>query len=142
MDDLYDADILAWSEEQAELLRRLAAGELVNDRIDWLHLIEEIESVGNEQLHAVNSLLLQTLLHILKVTAWPDSRDVPHWRGEAELFRAQAADRFVPSMRQRIDLERIYRRARRAMPETIDGVAPLPVPATCPHSLDDLLRDD
>jgi Domain of unknown function DUF29 len=142
MGDLYDADILAWSEEQAALLRRLAAGERVNDRIDWPHLIEEVESVGNEQLHAVNSLLLQALVHILKAMAWPDSRDAPHWRAEAELFRAQAADRFVPSMRQRIDLERIYRRARRAMPETIDGVAPLPVPATCPHTLEELLRDE
>jgi hypothetical protein len=142
MSNLYDSDILLWSDQQAALLRRLAAGERVNDRIDWLHLIEEVESVGNEQVHAVNSLLLQALVHILKATAWPDSRDAPHWRAEAELFRAQAADRFVPSMRQRIDLEKLYRRARRAMPETIDGVVPLPVPITCPQDLDQLLRED
>jgi hypothetical protein len=41
-DDLYDDDILWWSEQQAELLRRVAAGERVNDQV----VIEEIESVG------------------------------------------------------------------------------------------------
>lgn len=43
----YEADILLWSEHQAELLRRLAAGERVNDQVDWKNLIEEVESVGN-----------------------------------------------------------------------------------------------
>ena len=106
MTDLYDADILAWSEQQAELLRRLAAGERVNKRIDWQHLIDEVESVGINELHAVNSLLLQAIVHLLKTMAWPYSRDVPHWRAEAELFRGQAVDRFAPSMRQRIDLDK------------------------------------
>ena len=34
-DGLYDRDALAWAEQQAELLRRLAAGERVNDAVDW-----------------------------------------------------------------------------------------------------------
>ena len=34
MSDLYDNDILLWSEREAALLRRLAAGERVNDQID------------------------------------------------------------------------------------------------------------
>ena len=34
MSDLYEADILLWSEQQAALLRRLAAGERVNEQID------------------------------------------------------------------------------------------------------------
>ncbi len=42
-----DAYILIWSERQAELLRRRAAGELVNDAdIDWPNVAEEIEDVG------------------------------------------------------------------------------------------------
>jgi hypothetical protein len=45
MNDLYDADILTWSERQAELLRRVAAGESVNESPDWPNIIEEIESV-------------------------------------------------------------------------------------------------
>jgi len=138
----YEADILLWSEHQAELLRRLAAGERVNDQVDWENLIEEVESVGNEQLHAVNSLLRQALLHMLKAEAWPLSIEVPHWQAEARGFRADAADRYAPSMRQRINLARIYRPARRGLPETIDGQPPLPTPEICPVTLDELLSDD
>jgi hypothetical protein len=138
----YETDILQWSEHQAALLRRLAAGERVNDQIDWANVIEEVESVGNEQLHAVNSLLLQTLVHMLKAEAWPLSPHVPHWQAEARLFRAQAANRYAPSMRQRINLARIYRQAYRAIPETIDEQPPLPVPETCPVTLDELLSED
>ena len=142
MGDLYEADILEWSEHQAELLRRHAAGELVNNaELDWPNIIEEIESVGRDQLHAVESLLLQALLHMLKADAWPLSRDAPTWRGEAIRFRSDAAARYAPSMRQRLDLARVYRRALRSMPASIDGQPPLAVPEVCPVTLDELLSD-
>ena len=143
MSDLYEDDILLWSEHQAELLRRRAAGELVNEaELDWPNIAEEIESVGGEQLHAVESFLVQALLHDLKATAWPLSQDVPHWRAEARRFRGDAASRFAPSMRQRIDMAKVYRRALRAMPETMDDQPPLPVPESCPVTLDELLAED
>jgi hypothetical protein len=140
MTSLYDGDILAWSEQQSALLRRIAAGERVNGAdLDWPDIIEEIESVGREQLHAVESLLIQTLIHVLKSQAWPDSGEVPHWQAEARLFQGQAALRFAPSMRQRIDLDRLYKIALRGLPGSIDGLPPQPVPAVCPFALDDLL---
>jgi hypothetical protein len=139
---LYEEDILLWSERQAALLRQHAAAARENDAIDWPNVIEEIESVGNEQLRAVTSLLIQALVHMLKAEAWPASRDVPHWRSEVRRFRIDAADRFSPSMRQRIDLARLYRRALRILPDSIDGQPPLPVPQLCPVTLDDLLADD
>jgi hypothetical protein len=46
MADIYDTDILTWSERQAALLRRMAAGERINDQVNWQNVIEEIESVG------------------------------------------------------------------------------------------------
>jgi hypothetical protein len=139
----YDTDILLWSERQAELLRRRAAGELVNEAaLDWPNIAEEIESVGNEQLHALTSLLVQALTHMLKAEAWPLSREVPHWQAEARRFRGDAADRFAPSMRQRIDLAKLYRRALRAVPETIDGQPPLPMSEVYTVTLDELLSDD
>lgn len=137
----YDTDILTWSEHQSALLRRLALGEKVNAQIDWENVAEEVESVGREQLHTVQSLLLQALIHMSKAEAWPGSRDEPVWRADAMNFRAQAANRFAASMRQRIDLDRLYRQARRALPSSMDGLAPLPVPDTCPVSLDELLAD-
>lgn len=46
-----------------ELLHRLAGGERVNDQVDWENVIEEVESLGREQLLAVQSLLRQALIH-------------------------------------------------------------------------------
>ncbi len=69
MGDLYDDDILLWSERQSDLLRRIAAGEPVNERPDWVNIIEEVESVGRSDLRAVESLLLQAFMHMLKAEA-------------------------------------------------------------------------
>jgi hypothetical protein len=136
MNDLYDDDILTWSEQQAELLRRRSANAL-----DWDNLAEEIEDVGRSQLRAAESHLVQALLHDLKVAAWPLSRDVPHWRAKARGHRDDARAAFTPSMAQRIDVSALYRRALRRMPETNDEQPPLPVPESCPQRLDDLLAE-
>lgn len=139
---LYESDILAWSEQQAELLRRAAAGERVNG-LDWPNLIEEIQDVGLAQLHAVESLLRQSLVHLLKILGWPASEAVAHWRAETVGFLADAASRYVASMRQRIDLERLYRKAlAQVAADRIDGAPPQPLPPTCAITLDDLLRDE
>jgi Domain of unknown function DUF29 len=136
---LYDADILTWSERQAALLRRRAAGELVNDaEIDWPNVAEEIEDVGSNRLHSVQSLLSQALRHILKAEAWPLSRDAPSWRADAIDFRQQAKRRFVPSMRDKIDVADLYDDALKALPETVDGQPPLPIQREVP-TLDELL---
>jgi hypothetical protein len=135
--DLYDADILAWSEQQAELLRRRSVNAL-----DWDNLAEEIGDVGLSQLHAVQSLLVQAMRHDLKAEAWPLSRDAPSWRADAIDFRQQARRRFAPSMRQRIDIASLYADAVRALPEKLDGLDPLPVPASCPVTLAEMLAED
>ena len=134
----YESDILIWSEHQAALLRRVAAGEPVNEAPDWPNIVEEIESVGRSQVDAVELLLFQTVVHMLKAEAWPFSL-APSWRADARGFRVQARRRFTPSMRQRIDVAGLYADALRAVPETIDGQPPLPVPAACPVTLDELL---
>ncbi len=96
MSDLYDDDILLWSERQSELLRRLAAGEPLNERPDWPNIIEEVESVGRSDLRAVRSLLLHALLHKLKIEAWPDSLSVAAWDADARLFLVQAREGVQP----------------------------------------------
>jgi len=136
MDNHYDEDILTWSEQQADLLRRRSANAL-----DWDNLAEEIEDLGRSQLRAVESHLIRALLHELKAAAWPLSRDVPHWRAEARGHCDDARSAFTPSMKQRIDLASLYRRALRRMPETIDDQPPQAVPDTCPVTLDELLAE-
>jgi hypothetical protein len=111
-------------EHQAQLLRRFAANQRVNDQLDWDHLTDEVESAGREQLDAVESLLFQALVHMLKAQGWPQFHAVESWRADARGFRAQATNRFAPSMRPRIDLDRIFRQAVRALPATMDGLPP------------------
>ena len=143
MSDLYEDDILLWSERQADLLRRRAAGELVNDAaLDWSNIAEEIEDVGRSEFRSCRSLLRQALRHMLKAEAWPLSRDAPTWRADAVDFRRQARDAFAPSMRHKIDLAALYADALAALPDTMDGQPPLPVPETCPVTLEELLSDD
>ncbi len=140
-DDLYSQDILAWSENQADLLRRVARGERVNG-VDWEHVVEEIEDVGNSQLSAVESFLRLMLTHLLKVHGWPESPSVAHWRDEIALFQADADQRYVASMRQKIDLDRLYDRAKRQLADAAyDGRQPVPWPETCPFTLDQLLTE-
>ena len=142
MSDLYEDDILLWSEQQAELLHRRAAGELINeDALDWSNLAEEIADVGRSEWRAVESHLVQALLHDLKAEAWPLSRDAPHWRAEARGHRDDARRAFSPSMAQRIDVAKLYREALRRMPESLDGQSPLPVPQACPVTLAELLAE-
>jgi hypothetical protein len=138
-DDLYDRDVLAWSEHQAMLLRRAARGERVND-IDWTHVVEAIEDVGLSELNAVHSYLRQILVHLLKLHGWPGLGACRHWRSEIVAFQTDAQRRFTPSMRQRIDLDAIYARAvLQIEPLRYGGRPALAAPTTCPVTLDALL---
>jgi len=138
-DDLYDRDVLAWSEHQVTLLRRAARGERVND-IDWAHVVEEIEDAGLSELNAVHSLLREILVHLLKLHGWPTLGACRHWRSEIVAFQTDAQRRLAPSMRQRIDLDPIYARAVLQIEPLRYGGQPASVaPKTCPVSLDELL---
>lgn len=136
----YDQDILAWSDQQAELLRRLAKGERVNG-IDWAHIVEEIEDVGLSELNAVRSLLRRMMVHLLKCALWPEHPAVRHWREEFVAFQADAEQRFAPSMRQRVDLDRLFAAAIRQVLASDLGDTERPMPTMCPWALDSLLRD-
>jgi len=141
-DDLYDRDILAWSEHQSALLRRVANGERLNG-VDWDHVVEEIEDVGLSELNAVRSYLRQMLVHLLKIYGWPDHSACRHWRSEVVAFQTELKDHFAPSMRRRIDLTTVYRRSLlQVEPLAYDDQPPRPWPEACPFSLDDLLTLD
>jgi hypothetical protein len=136
MSDLYDDDILLWSERQADALRRRAANE-----IDWPNVAEEIEDVGRSILYAVESHLTLALLHDLKAEAWPRSLSEPSWRAEARLHRRLARKKFTPGMRQKINLADLYADALAGLPEELDATAPLPVPPICPVTLEEMLAE-
>ena len=125
---LYDTDILAWSVAQADRLRRLAAGERVND-LDWEHMIEEVEALGRSEVRAVHSLLDQALLHALNIRAFPDHPAQRHWRQALFVFLDQARDGYQPSRAQRFDLAALYERARRrVLFDLVEIGEPRPIP--------------
>lgn len=65
--DLYAQDFYAWTQRQAEALRR-AAAERVNTSqpIDWENVAEEIESMGREQAAKLRSSYRVLLMHLLR----------------------------------------------------------------------------
>jgi hypothetical protein len=139
-DDLYSRDILAWSQAQADRLRRLAAGERVND-LDWAHLIEEVEDLGRSELRAVEALLLQALLHGMKLAAWPGDPAAAHWRGEIRAFLIGARRRFTPSMRQLLDVAALHADALEAVRDMRPGEA-LPLRPDTALTLEELLAPE
>ena len=138
-DDLYWDDTLLWSEQQAARLRRLAAGERVND-VDWEHVIEEIEDVGKTELRACTILLLRALEHLLKLNGWPGNAANEHWRNEVRVFLRDATLAYSASMARKIDLDDLYSQALedvRTM--TVDAQPPAALPDRCPFAVDELL---
>ena len=128
-DDFYHSDILGWSKAQAERLRRLQRGERVND-LDWEHVIEEVEDVGNSQLSAVRSHLGLAMLHALKALAWPEHPAVEHWQQEIATFLSNAQNIFQPGMQQHVDPAALYTRALKQLRKLPPpgGVPPRPLP--------------
>ncbi|MBE8996292.1 DUF29 domain-containing protein [Microcystis aeruginosa] len=84
--DLYEQDYLAWLEETAKQLRQRQT-----DVLDWEHLGEEIEALGNQQRHKVDSYLLQLLIHLLLYQYWPEERErcARGWQDEIGNFRVE-----------------------------------------------------
>ncbi len=142
---LYDDDILLWSEQQAAAIRRLGeTRRYVSNELDIENVAEEIESVGRSEVAAVESYIRLILLHLIKLLAEAGSEAAPHWRGEIVGFHANMMGRYAPSMRQRIDIEKIWRSAREQLMLAYDGaqrqrVAELS--ARSPFSIDDVLAE-
>jgi len=135
----YEDDFYQWSFEQAELLRqkRFAEADLPN-------LIEEIESRGNEQLHALESSYRLLISHLLKWAYQPQLR-TSSWsitiiRERSHIFQREKRN---PSLKGRAKaiVEDIYPAARReAVAET--GLPRSAFPAECPWALEELRNAD
>ena len=66
---LYDQDFYAWTQEQAKAVHNKSW-----EKVDVEHLVEEIEALGSEQEHAVESHLANLLAHLLKWRYQPERR--------------------------------------------------------------------
>ncbi len=75
----YDTDLLLWSERQAALLRRAAAGDRVNDQVDWENVAEEIESLGKSDRRELTNRIRTILTHLIKLQTSPATEPRPGW---------------------------------------------------------------
>jgi hypothetical protein len=135
----YDTDFYTWTQAQAAALRAKDWAAL-----DAANLAEEIESLGNEQAHAVESHLVIVLTHLLKWVYQPQRR-TRGWRTSMRVGRQQIARRLRrnPGLRSGLPtlLTDAYADARkRAMDETDLPLATFPDP--CLWSLDQVLDED
>jgi hypothetical protein len=142
---LYDDDILVWSERQAAIIREVGRTrrDLPNE-LDVENVAEEIESVGRSELAAVESRIQLVFAHLIKLFVEPDADPVRHWRGEIFTFHSEIRRRYAPSMRQRIDLDELWRLAREQSMLIYEGAQQQLVsglPNESPLTLDDLLLE-
>jgi hypothetical protein len=148
--DLYESDILAWSEQQADALRQLGARSDLPNALDLARVVDEIEDVGQSELNAVKSFIRLVLGHAIKCLAASNAPRVRHWHAEIGNWQSELADRVSPSMRRRIDLDVLWGRAVRQaeldlLEHESDATAIASVVALrgtrCPIPLDDLLAE-
>jgi hypothetical protein len=135
---LYETDVVAWAERQAEALR---AGRF--DELDLENLAEEIADVSRREADALESHLETLIMHLLKWRHDPDHRS-RSWEGTMRVARHKLAKllRDSPSLRPRLPalLADAYPAARiRAGVET--GLPEETLPAACPFTLDQITSD-
>jgi hypothetical protein len=137
----HEVDFYSWTQEQAALLRALPRN---SNRLDIENIAEEIEDMGRTEIKEVESCLLQTLAHLIKIAVDKGAQFVPHWVGEANEFQARAVLAFSPGLRQRLDIPKVWKLAKRTANVSLaEHGVDLPVlPDECPMSLDQLLADD
>ena len=138
----HDIDLSQWAEQQAALLRRRAAGELVNEAdLDWANIAEEIEAVGGNTRRELRNRLTRLLQHVLKWHYQPEHRS-RSWRSTIRTQRQEIEDLLAdnPSLKARLPelFEAAWPRARTdAMEET--GL--LDLPQTPPFTVEQVLGD-
>jgi Domain of unknown function DUF29 len=138
---LYDEDFYAWTQEQAELLRRLPA---VSNLLDSELVAEEIEDLGKSELHAVRSLCEHIIEHLLKLEFPGLAEPARQWRQEIVEWRIQVEKKQTRSIIAKLDLPDRYRSALRLLRYFEDDAPGLMsrLPAECPYSLDQILGGD
>ncbi|WP_107666200.1 DUF29 domain-containing protein [Cyanothece sp. BG0011] len=136
--ELYEIDDYLWIEETVKLLKGKRFEEL-----DLDNLIEELEDLGSEKRHKVESLLKQIICHLLLLEYWDTEyeRNYRHWRSEVFNFRDQLNDRITTNFYQYLEenLTKIYQKARKYV-QLKSGLDTFP--QDCPYTLQQLLDED
>jgi hypothetical protein len=83
---LYDQDYYLWLKTTINQLR---TGQF--SAVDLENLLEELETMGRSEKRAIESLLTNLLVHLLKLRCWDSERErnQGHWQGEVRTSRRQ-----------------------------------------------------
>jgi hypothetical protein len=93
MNDLYDTDLLQWSEHQGALLRRRAADELIDEaELDWPHVADEIGALGKSERSALVSHIATIVEHLAKLETSPAIEPRIGWQETVPRARADVTD--------------------------------------------------
>lgn len=111
---LYDEDFYAWTQAQAEELRRLAATR-PNLPLDLELIAEEIQDLGKSERDAVFSLTQRIIEHLLLIECSPARDQVTHWQDEIDQFRVQIRRKITKTIRNQLEaeLDDVFADARR-----------------------------
>lgn len=115
---LYDTDVVAWAEQQADALRRRASG----DELDYDNLVEEIEDLAKRELRACQSHVDIIIEHLLKLEFAAPAllRDNERgWRVSVRKSRHNLQDDLTPTLRRRIP-EELSKRCRKQAGYLVD----------------------
>src|SRR5215472_15172775 len=129
---LYEEDFYAWTQQQAELLRRMP---MVGNEIDLEHIAEEIEDLGRSDLRAAQSLCEHIIEHFLKLEYSGLEQPADHWRDEIVEWRLQLEKLLTRSIEAKLDLPGRYRAAlklARRLEHDVPGFLGR-LPSECPY---------
>ena len=138
---LYEQDFYLWC---LDTCATLGAQEFA--ALDVPHLIEEIRDLGNNVRNAMESDLLQVLVHLLKWQYQPQRREDSHsWQDSIDEHRARIHRllRKSPSLRAHLEAACMqeYPRARRKAQR--DTALPLTIfPQECPWTIMQVLDEE
>ncbi len=88
MDGLYETDFIAWTEQQASVLREAAARQS-NLALDWENLAEEVRDLGRAHYRAVASQIGRIVEHLLKLEFSPATQPRSSWQTTIDAARAE-----------------------------------------------------
>lgn len=134
----YEVDFNAWSLEQADLLRKKDF-----DHIDYEHLIEEIESLGNPDKRSLRSHMRNLLMHKLKEKYQPE-RMGKSWAFTINNSRIEITwileenPSLIKYLRE--IYSKVFKRARENASEETDIKLSV-FPEECPWTLEEILEE-
>lgn len=146
MTSLYDTDFYAWTQEQAGKLRALLTSRTDLD-LDLENLIEEIDSLGRNDLRQLEDRLAEIDLHLLKLAfslSWEPRRQWQltvqghRWSIERLLDECPSLRPMLPAM-----VEEAHEHALHHFDmETLIKLTMPVLPGRCPFAVEDMLNTE